>query len=203
MEQEPAGWLDRFLFFYPCERGVSMAEKQILVLGVGNILLHDEGIGVRVIEELQARYEFSANVEFFDGGTLGLRLLDPIANTDHLIVVDAVQNGEAPGTLYRLDADNLNKRVTFKNSLHQLDLVETLAYAEILGNRPSTVIVGIEPEDISPWGLQLTEIVQSRMAEMCERVLKEIELAGGTYEARVLEDASSRNTAAMLYTARD
>jgi hydrogenase maturation protease len=176
----------------------SMAEKRILVLGVGNLLLHDEGIGVRVIEELQARYEFSANVEFFDGGTLGLRLLDPIANTDHLIVVDAVQNGEPPGTLYRLDADNLNKRVTFKNSLHQLDLVETLAYAEVLGNRPSTVIVGIEPEDISPWGLELTDVVQSRMGEMCDRVLKEIELAGGVFQARVIEDASNRRTAAML-----
>jgi hydrogenase maturation protease len=175
-----------------------MATRKILVLGVGNILLHDEGIGVRIIEELQARYEFSDNVEFFDGGTLGLRLLDPIAGTDHLIVVDAVQNGEPPGTLYRLDAENLNKRVSFKNSLHQLDLVETLAYAEILGNRPTTVIVGIEPADISPWGLELTEVVQSRMEEMCGRVLEEIQMAGGDFHLRAREDPSTRNTAAML-----
>lgn len=175
-----------------------MDEPRILVLGVGNILLHDEGIGIRVIEELQARYEFSENVEFYDGGTLGLRLLDPITGADHLIVVDAVQNGEAPGTIYRLDADDLNKRVTFKNSLHQLDLVETLAYAEVLGNRPRTVIVGIEPADISPWGLELTAIVQSRMADLCERVLGEIQKAGGTYRLRAIEDLSQRNTGAML-----
>ena len=79
-----------------------MQEKQILVLGVGNILLRDEGIGVRIIEQLQSNYCFSANVELMDGGTLGLRLLDPIAQAEHLIVVDAVQNGQAPGTLYRL-----------------------------------------------------------------------------------------------------
>lgn len=175
-----------------------MTTRKILVLGVGNILLHDEGIGVRVIEELQARYEFSENVEFFDGGTLGLRLLDPIVGADYLIVVDAVQNGEPPGTLYRLDADHLNKRISFKSSIHQLDLVETLAYAEILGNRPTTVIIGIEPADISPWGLQLTQVVQSRMEEMCGRVLQEIRQAGGDFHLRDQEDSSTRNTAAML-----
>ncbi len=175
-----------------------MERKRILVLGVGNILLHDEGIGVRVVEELQAQYDFSDNVELFDGGTLGLRLLDPIAQTDHLIVVDAVQNGEPPGTIYRLGVEDLNKRITFKNSLHQLDLVETLAYAEVLGNRPDAVIVGIEPADISPWGLELTEIVQGRMADLCEQVLKEIQQAGGEFQRRLSDDSSTRRTAAML-----
>jgi hydrogenase maturation protease len=198
MEQEPAGPMDRFLFFYRPRGGQIMDNKRILVLGVGNILLHDEGIGVRVIEDLQARYEFSDNVELYDGGTLGLRLLDPIAGTDRLIVVDAVQNGQPAGTLYRLNADDLNKRVTFKNSLHQLDLVETLAYAEVLGNRPDTVIVGIEPADISPWGLELTEIVQSKLTELCERVLEEIRRFGGEFRTRAIEDTSIRSTAVML-----
>ncbi|MDY0040827.1 MAG: HyaD/HybD family hydrogenase maturation endopeptidase [Desulforhabdus sp.] len=165
-----------------------MQEKQILVLGVGNVLLQDEGIGVRVIEHLQANYSFSANVELMDGGTLGLKLLDPISQTDCLIVVDAVQNGQPAGTLYRLPVDELAKRVTFKNSLHQLDLVETLAYAEILGNRPQAVIVGIEPEDISPWGMELTQTVEARMPELCSQVLAEIEKAGGTFRTRMDTD---------------
>ena len=120
-----------------------MAEQQILVLGVGNTLLRDEGIGVKIIEELDAGYDFSDNVELMDGGTLGLRLLDPIAQTDHLIVVDAVQNGQAPGTLYRLPADELAKRVAFKNSLHQLDLVE------LSPTRKSWAIV--RPRSSSAW----------------------------------------------------
>ncbi|RPJ06486.1 MAG: HyaD/HybD family hydrogenase maturation endopeptidase [Deltaproteobacteria bacterium] len=158
-----------------------MEEKRILVLGVGNVLLRDEGIGVRVVEKLQDEYCFSSNVELMDGGTLGLRLLDPISGTDFLIVVDAVQNGGPPGTIYRLPAEELEKRVAFRNSLHQLDLVETLAYAEVLGHRPGAVIVGIEPADISPWGTELTDTVGSRMTEMCACVLREIEKAGGSY----------------------
>ena len=156
-----------------------MKGKSILVLGVGNVLLKDEGVGVRVIERLQSRYRFSPNVELMDGGTLGLRLLDPISACDHVIVVDAVQNGQVPGTLYRLPAEELQKRATFKNSLHQLDLVETLAYAEVLGHRPTALIIGIEPADINPWGTELTEVVRDRFDELCSKVLLEIELAGG------------------------
>ena len=158
-----------------------MESQRILVLGVGNILLKDEGVGVKVVEKLQSTYGFSPNVELMDGGTVGLRLLDPISESDHVIVVDAVQNGEPPGTLYRLPAEELQKRVTFKNSLHQLDLVEALAYAEILGHRPTAVIIGIEPADISPWGTELTETVRGRFDELCSNVLDEIVLAGGSY----------------------
>jgi hydrogenase maturation protease len=130
-----------------------------------------------------------------DGGTLGVRLLDPIAGADHVIVVDAVQNGAPPGALHRLSAEDLNAKISFKNSLHQLDLVETLAYAEMLGNRPSAVIIGVEPEDISPWGLEMTETVRSRMPDLCSEVLKEIEKAGGTYSAKeTREDGAAGNS---------
>ncbi|NLI34670.1 MAG: HyaD/HybD family hydrogenase maturation endopeptidase [Deltaproteobacteria bacterium] len=159
-----------------------MEEKKILVLGVGNILLRDEGVGVRVVEKLQAEYDFSPNVELMDGGTLGLRLMEPISEADVLIVADAVKNGEPPGTVYRLPAEMLAKRVAFKNSLHQLNLVETLMLTEILGNSPGVaVVIGVEPADISPWGVELTDIVQERVSEMCARVLEEVEKAGGSY----------------------
>lgn len=161
-----------------------MENKRILVLGVGNILLHDEGVGVKAVDKLQAEYDFSDNVQLFDGGTLGLRLLDPISEADHLIVVDCVRYGHPPGTLYRFTIEDFEKRVTFKNSLHQLDLMETLAFAEIIGNRPSTVVVGIEPENILPWGMELTEVVQARLAEMCSKVLEEIAAAGGSFRPR-------------------
>ena len=136
-----------------------MSNDRILVLGVGNILLHDEGVGVKAVVKLQSEYDFSDNVELMDGGTLGLSLLDPICQANHLIVVDAVKFGQPPGTLYRFTAEDFQRRVQYKNSLHQLDLVDTLAFAEVLEKRPSAVIVGIEPEDISPWGMELTEAV--------------------------------------------
>ena len=156
-----------------------MSVQHILVLGVGNILLKDEGVGVRVIEQLQAEYSFSPNVRLMDGGTLGIRLLDDITGADHLIVVDAVRNDQPPGTLYRLLAEDLTRCVSFKNSLHQTGLLETLAYAEMLEQRPTTVVVGIEPEDISPWGIELTVTVRERMAALVSNVLREIQQAGG------------------------
>jgi len=172
----------RSLVFRGTERWRLMAE-QILVLGVGNILLRDEGVGVRVVERLTEGYRFSTNVTLLDGGTLGLRLLDPITQADRLIVVDAVQWGGEPGTLYRLQADDLNRRLTFKNSIHQLDLVETLAYADMLGCRPEALVVGIEPADISPWGLELTPKIAAALDRLVAAVLAEIEAAGGSFTA--------------------
>lgn len=159
-----------------------MAPQRILVLGVGNTLLKDEGVGVRVIEQLQAMYSFSPNVRLMDGGTLGIRLLDDITAADHLIVVDAVRNEQPPGTLYRLPAEELKLCVSFKNSLHQTGLLETLAYAEILEQRPTTVVVGIEPEDITPWGTELTPTVMARVKDLVGKVIEEIQLAGGQAE---------------------
>jgi hydrogenase maturation protease len=160
-----------------------MEQTQILVLGVGNILLGDDGDGVRVIEKLQEEYSFSSNVELMDGGTLGIKLLGPISQVDHLIVVDAVQNGKPPGTLYRFLGEEVKRFLSGKNSLHQLDLLDTLTYSEVLGQCPTTVIVGIEPENISDWSTELTKTVGSKVSEIILKVLKEIEEAGGKYRS--------------------
>ena len=161
-----------------------MPEKRILVLGVGNILLRDEGVGVRVVERLQADYSFSPNVSLLDGGTLGIKLMDAISSSDFLIVVDAVLNGQPPGTFYRLTGDEVRKSVAFKYSLHQTDLLETLACCELVGTRPETVVVGIEPEDYAPWSDELTSTIQGLVAEMSELVLLEIEKAGGSHRPK-------------------
>lgn len=158
-----------------------MVSQRILVLGVGNVLLKDEGIGVHLVHRLESSYNFSENVELLDGGTLGLKLLGPISEADHVIVIDAVQNGAEPGTIHRMSADVLARRVSFKNSLHQLDLVEALTYAEVLGRRPSCVILGIEPLDIEPWGISLTPPVAAKVAVLERLVLEEIEKAGGSW----------------------
>ncbi len=158
-----------------------MPEKRILVLGVGNILLRDEGVGVRVVERLQTDYSFSPNVSLLDGGTLGIKLMEAISSSDVLIVVDAVLNGQPPGTFYRLTGEEVRKSVAFKYSLHQTDLLETLACCELVGNRPETVVLGIEPEDYSPWSDELTPTVKNRVPELVQAVLEEISRAGGHF----------------------
>lgn len=160
--------------------------KDILVLGLGNILLRDEGIGVRVVERMMRDYEFSDNVRIMDGGVRGIILMDPITEADHVIVVDAVINGHPPGTLYRLDGEDLRLSVAFKNSVHDMDLLETLCCCELVsGKRPEAVIVGIEPKDYqTDPSLEINPELLDRVPEMIENVLKEIEAAGGSWSPR-------------------
>jgi len=163
---------------------VKMEEKQIMILGVGNILFTDEGVGIRVAEALQDRYEFPENVRVVDGGTLGMNLLGVISEVDHLIVVDAVRNSGEPGTLHRLAGDEIPKRILAKNSLHQVDLLEALTCCQALDKVPETVIVGVEPEDITTMSIELTATVGARVDDLVEAVLKELTNLGGSYCTR-------------------
>ena len=159
-------------------------EKRILVLGVGNILYTDEGHGVRCVERLLPEYDFSANVSLEDGGTLGTRLMGPIMECDYLIVVDAVLGDGPPGSVYRLTGDDLRKSLAFKNSMHQIDLVDTLIYCDIAGHCPTAVIIGMEPYDYQTQAITLSGPVQSAQQNMVVAVLKEIEGAGGSFQSR-------------------
>lgn len=157
-------------------------EKRILVLGVGNVLYTDEGIGVRMAEELQSKYEFSDNVTVMDGGTLGTRLMGPIMESDYLIVCDAVLGDGPPGSIYRLTGDDLRQSLAFKNSMHDTDLVDTLIYCELAGNRPEAVIIGMEPEDYHTMATDLSPAASANLPQMIEHVLAEITAVGGTHK---------------------
>jgi len=161
-----------------------MNEKQITVLGVGNILFTDEGVGIRVVEALDEWYEFSPNVSLIDGGVLGLNLLASISGADYLIVVDAVRKGQEPGSIYRLKGEDLPKRIVGKSSLHQVDLLEILTLCQALEKAPETVILGVEPEDIETVGLELTSPVQQKLALLVDRVMEELEGLGVVYRPR-------------------
>jgi hydrogenase maturation protease len=156
---------------------------KILVLGIGNILLKDEGVGVYVIESLIQNYRFSPNVTLMEGGTLGMKLLSPIEHADYLIVLDAAQLPDNPGTIHTLTYADWQPRLAAKKSLHQVSFMETLLYADMLGVMPGkTIIVGIVPSDISPWGIKLTEPVKRQFPYLIDAALKEIVKAGADYE---------------------
>ena len=163
-----------------------MEQKQITIMGVGNILFTDEGVGVRVLEKLNEQYEFPPNVSVVDGGVLGMNLLGTISEADYLIVIDAVRNGQAPGTLYRLEGEDIPKRVLAKNSLHQVDLLEALTFCQALDKHPQTRIIGIEPEDIKTVGLDMTPTVANKMQAMVEMVILELAHLGVEASKRLL-----------------
>jgi hydrogenase maturation protease len=155
--------------------------KRIMVLGVGNILLKDEGVGVRVIERLREEYSFPDNVELYDGATAGLDLLPVLEGVDNLIVVDTVKTTEEPGAIFRFTLEDINVKVPYKTSLHQIGMVEVFAIAEALDKKIGpTVIIGIQPEDMTPWGLELTPTIEAKVPELMSMVLKELEAVGIT-----------------------
>ena len=157
---------------------------KILILGVGNILYTDEGVGVRAVERLLADFAFSDNVTLMDGGNLGMRLMEPLMACDYCIVLDAVLGGDAPGTVYRLTGEDLRKSLAFKDSMHQSDLVDTLIYCELVGKRPDTVVIGMEPFDFKTMAVELSPTIVERLPAMLDIALDELRAAGGTATPR-------------------
>jgi len=158
-----------------------MDKKQILILGVGNVLMSDEGAGVYTIRKLEEMYRFSDNVTLLDGGTLGMKLLHSISCADHLIVADTAIRGLTPGTVSRLTVKDIHLRTTPKNSMHQLSFGETLALAEMMEILPETVIISIEPADIETMNTCCTKEIWAGIDVMCSFVLDEVAAAGGRY----------------------
>lgn len=161
---------------------------RITVLGVGNVLYTDEGFGVRVVEQLEERYLFPDDVLVIDGGVLGVNLLGVLSQPQHLIVVDVIRYGKAPGSVYRLTGDEIPKRIQSKMSLHQVDLIEALTLCQALDHVPETVIVGVEPEDMTTFQMALTPTIESKIDAVMNMVLEELDRLGATYEKK--KDAS-------------
>lgn len=128
----------------------------ILVLGLGNILLSDEGVGVRIVEALDAAHDLPETVDVLDGGTSGIDLLDTVADRDCLIVADAV-NADAPaGRVIRLENDDIRMLFETKFSPHQLGLSDLLANLRLVDKAPRRVVViGVVPQNLS-LGLDLS-----------------------------------------------
>jgi hydrogenase maturation protease len=158
--------------------------EHIMILGVGCILFTDEGFGVRVTEELQRRYTFPENVSVIDGGVLGVNLLGVMSEADQLIVVDVIRKKGQPGDLYRLEKEAIPERIRAKNSIHQVDFLESLTLLQALDKVPETVIVGVEPEDIETLSLDMTATIRGRMDDVIDMVLKELRRLNVPYTKR-------------------
>jgi hydrogenase maturation protease len=143
------------------------------VLGIGNVLLSDEGAGVRVIEALR-QFELPEGVELIDGGTGGADLVEFLADRQKVIVVGATDSDARPGTVQRLTVDQLLPAPGESVSLHQLDLLESLRIAEQLGCAPREVVVfGIQPARIVP-GLELSPEVAAALPRAIALVQMEL-----------------------------
>jgi hydrogenase maturation protease len=145
-----------------------MGEKRnVLILGIGNLLWADEGWGVRVVEELHRRYEFPDHVRLLDGGTQGLYLVQDICDADVLLVFDAIDYGLEPGTLKQVEGDEVPRFMGAKKmSLHQTGFQEVIMSAELLGRCPSDMmLVGLQPVELEDFGGSLRDLSKAKMAD--------------------------------------
>jgi hydrogenase maturation protease len=150
-----------------------MTDKKIIVLGIGNLILRDEGVGVHAVRELERR-DLPAHVEVIDGGTYLMDLLSVIQEAARIIVIDALRGGGEPGTIYRVFPDDLMAEAERTLSLHQVGLLDVLGMVRQLGGDPQVVIIGVEPKEIS-WGMELTAEVEAKLPKVIETVLEELE----------------------------
>ena len=157
---------------------MDQAPRRIVILGVGNLLLADEGVGVRALELLARDYVFSPEVELVDGGTCGMELLEPLTGADVLIMLDVIRAGKAPGTFIALRGDAVPARLRHKLSPHQVGMSDVLATLILTGEAPrETVIFGVEPESLE-LSLSLTPRVAACLPALIAATLAELEHYG-------------------------
>ena len=161
-----------------------MDDKKILILGVGNILLTDEGFGVRAVESLETHYRWPERVRLMDGGTQGLMLMPELLECDFLVVLDVVLGPEAPGTVYLLEGEDLRKSLSFRDSMHQTDLLDTLITCHLAGHRPEAVVIGLQPFDYKTMQVGLSPQAQALLPEFCRKAVEEMARRGIVAEAR-------------------
>ncbi|MFH1957817.1 MAG: HyaD/HybD family hydrogenase maturation endopeptidase [bacterium] len=150
--------------------------KNIIVLGLGNILLKDEGIGVHIAQEM-VKKSLPENVKVIDAGTASLYAFSKLKNINKLIIVDAVRGGKKPGTVYRMDSRDLPAPACPDSaylSLHHINVSNVLRITEKMGNVPEeTVIIGVEPKEID-WGMELTPDIKQKVPDIVNTVLEEL-----------------------------
>jgi hydrogenase maturation protease len=150
----------------------------VLVLGLGNVLLGDDGLGPAAIARLEREYVAPPNVRLEDGGTLGLSLLGLIAESDHVILVDAVRAEGAPGSLVRLDGTDVVDAVRDRLSPHQIGVADVLEAARLIDSYPATVkLLGLVPEAID-LAVVRSRPVDEKLDELVAAVVHEVQSLG-------------------------
>lgn len=148
--------------------------RRTLVVGLGNPLMADDGVGLAALARLDDQYDLPPSVTLTDGGTWGMMLLPAIEEADELLLLDAVRSASPPGTLVRLGREELPRYFSLKISPHQIDLREVLAVADLRGKLPPRLaVVGVEPEVVE-MRHSLSPSVEARLGDLVEAAVRQL-----------------------------
>lgn len=151
-----------------------MTQTKPIVLGLGNPLFQDEGFGIHVIHQLM-KESLNERAELIDGGTDGLGLLGIVEKAELLLVIDAIDAGCQPGTIKRLESDEIPALLHTMLSEHQLGFQEVLALARLRGRLPQQlVLIGVQPQCLD-WGIELTPTTAKTVARVKEMIYEQID----------------------------
>ena len=146
--------------------------NEITVLGIGNIILSDEGFGVRVAEYLQEKYNFPDNVALIDGGTLGIELTQFITGTKKLLIIDSINGGKPPGTLFHLEGDEIRAHFNEKLSAHEVGIQDVLTMLELTGkNISEVVVIGAQPFTLEA-GVELSPQMKLLLPQIADKAIE-------------------------------
>lgn len=172
---------------------------KISVLGIGNLLLGDEGVGVHAVKALRDGYVFTEDVRFIDGGTMGLDLLPYIEGTDRLLIIDAVDFDAQPGTVRVIEGKALPVFLDTKFSVHQIGLPDLLFAAALKGiTPPELCLVGIQPDKLEI-GLQLSVKVRPNFQVLIDTALEKLSGWGVEIMGAVISSALTDRTPEKAY----
>ncbi len=150
----------------------------LLILGLGNVLCGDDGLGVAAVELLRQQFETPEAVRVVDGGTLGLALLEQFQATDDVVLVDAIQTGDPPGSFVRLDGDDVGPAVRNRLSCHQVGVAELLDALRWLDAYPRRVVLlGLVPESLDV-RVTRSAAVERQMLRLLEAIVEEVDRLG-------------------------
>lgn len=161
---------------------VTTQPRRVVVLGLGNLIRCDDGAGIHAIQRLLGDPRFPAGVEVMDGGTLGLQLLPAIEDATHILVLDAVNTGAAPGTIVRYAMSELEP-LPGSPSVHQIgfaDMLEGLRWMNKFFNK-AIVLLGVQPEQTG-WGENLSPTVEAALPALIQATLQELQEWQATIE---------------------
>ena len=154
-------------------------KKKNIVIGVGNMLFKDEGIGIYASEYIKQNYEFDdESLEIIDGGTLGFKLMAYFQEYDNVIILDTVYIEDELGGIYRLPSDVLLGLGTYRKTAHEVEIVEMLEIVSVLDSHANVTIIGIIPKDIESVQIGLTSEMENKFEEFILNGIKEIESLG-------------------------
>ncbi len=153
--------------------GAPASPPKVLILGVGNLLLKDDGFGVHFINSLRA-VDFPSNISVLEAGTVSHQLIPLLHEIGHLIVVDVVEAGDTPGSLFRFSPDDMKFPAEQKVSLHQISLIDVLNMAELTGGKPKTIIIGVQPKDVTSWSVEMSDELKTVIPKVKDLVFEEL-----------------------------